>query len=104
MVSWDKTGSTSNYWTNCTLVIATGSATLCDRTNSTVLYCVKQRLRQLAASDTSNVMAEQFLPSVGHHVMWVQACHQNKSHKNILMCKTNSTVDQLCAFRAMLSK
>ena len=72
VVSGYKAGSTSNYWTNCTLTIATGSAPSCDCTNSIVLYRVEQRLRRLAASDTSNVRVEQFLPSVGHHVMWVQ--------------------------------
>ena len=61
---------------NCTLAIVTGSAPSCARTNSTiVLYRVEQRLMQLTASDTSNVMVDQFLPSVGHHVMWVQVCH-----------------------------
>ena len=68
VVSGYKAGSTSNYWTNCTLAIAAGSAPSCDCTNSIVLYRVQQRLRQLAASDTSNVMAEQFLLSVGHHL------------------------------------
>ena len=57
------------------MAIATGYAHSCDRTHSIVLYRVEQRLRQLAASDTNNVMVEQFLPSVGHHVMWVQVCH-----------------------------
>ena len=34
VVSGYKAGSMSNYWTNCTLTIATGSAPSCDRTNS----------------------------------------------------------------------
>ena len=59
VVSGYKAGSTSNYWTNCTLAIATCSAPSCDRTSYIVLYRVEQRLRQLAASDTSTALDTQ---------------------------------------------
>ena len=104
VVSGYKAGPTSNYWTNCTLAIATGFAPSSDRTNSIVLYRVQQRLRQFPDSDTSNVMVEKFLPSVGHHVVWLQVCHQNKSQTNIQTYKTNNTIEQLRAFQAMLLK
>ena len=55
-----KAGSTSDHWTYCSLAIAitTGYASSRNRTNSIILYCVEQRLRELAATDSSIVTVE----------------------------------------------